>query len=531
MEIIPAPPGVVMLPLGVFFWAFSLYVGRLGRSRLLRDLIVVGLGLGSVMYPYGVIFVGHALGAALAFLAFMALSPPSGGAATLRARAAGGVALGAAVLFEYQLVIVAAAGRLRLLALPAGVLVVLAGPLPFALFLAAYHTVVFGKWALPWGTSPTGFAAYHAKGFPSSRPRGGRSAHMLFAPDLGLFMFSPFLIFGVAGAVHAARGRRAEGVTILGRAAMLLFISSMTFGAAGGARACATSQSPRAVLACGIARTSGGWAGATPPGPHGGIQQPGHRRRSSCRASPRWYSLPPQFPNPVFDCAAARRRGWSHGLGYVLACAAPGALRRQPDLAHASVALGAGGASPPRPALRRCRRGPRWSPACCSCHWRRWRARPRQRRRRPSLRKAIGGPQSPRGVAYGRPGAAQAPEAIELGLEQALGEREQRDVGGARHQRRLLDRVRDRRGAGDHPTATLRTAAEARERPAGLEGVHAGQTEIDERQLGAIPLRQQQPGRQRGGHQPAGVRMPAQHVGQLHAPLSGRSHEQDQPAA
>src|SRR5262249_28896014 len=52
------------LPLVVFLWFFARYVERLTGSPAARDLLVVGLGLGTLMYPYGQIFTGHALAAA-----------------------------------------------------------------------------------------------------------------------------------------------------------------------------------------------------------------------------------------------------------------------------------------------------------------------------------------------------------------------------------------------------------------------------------------------------------------------------------
>ena len=67
---------------------------------------MVGLGLGSMLYPYGVLFVGHAQGAMAAFGAFMALTwdDPAGTARPAPRRlAAAGALAGAAVLFEYQL--------------------------------------------------------------------------------------------------------------------------------------------------------------------------------------------------------------------------------------------------------------------------------------------------------------------------------------------------------------------------------------------------------------------------------------------
>ncbi len=84
-----APPGkrqatfwlrlvAVKLPLAVFFFFFARYVERATRSPLARDLLVVALGLGTLMYPYGNLFVGHALAAAAAFSAFMLLDDTPG---------------------------------------------------------------------------------------------------------------------------------------------------------------------------------------------------------------------------------------------------------------------------------------------------------------------------------------------------------------------------------------------------------------------------------------------------------------------
>jgi hypothetical protein len=43
----------VKLPLALFLWFFARYVERATGSALARDLLVVGLGLGTLMYPYG----------------------------------------------------------------------------------------------------------------------------------------------------------------------------------------------------------------------------------------------------------------------------------------------------------------------------------------------------------------------------------------------------------------------------------------------------------------------------------------------
>ncbi|HEY4186070.1 MAG TPA: hypothetical protein VGP07_13430, partial [Polyangia bacterium] len=66
----------VKLPLLVFLGAFARYVERKTGSALARDLLLVALGLGTMLYPYGGMFVGHALAAAAAFSAFMLIDDP-----------------------------------------------------------------------------------------------------------------------------------------------------------------------------------------------------------------------------------------------------------------------------------------------------------------------------------------------------------------------------------------------------------------------------------------------------------------------
>ena len=61
----------VKLPMLAFFWLFARYVERKTRSGLARDLLLIALGLGTMLYPYGGMFVGHALAAAAAFAAFI----------------------------------------------------------------------------------------------------------------------------------------------------------------------------------------------------------------------------------------------------------------------------------------------------------------------------------------------------------------------------------------------------------------------------------------------------------------------------
>jgi hypothetical protein len=221
----------VALPLVIFLFFFARQVERVTASPAARDLLVVGLGLGTMMYPYGLLFVGHAQAAALLFAGFLCLAagPPTTGRLVLA-----GALVSLSVVFEYPVLFAAlavtgyAAFTLRRRVVP-----FLAGGLGPAVLLGAYHTVLFGR---PWET-PLGhvddpiFREFHRQGvlgFVAPRPEVFLKS--LVSVDYGLFVWSPLLLAGlVAAAVGLrARDRRAERVVIVAVfALMLLFLSGM----------------------------------------------------------------------------------------------------------------------------------------------------------------------------------------------------------------------------------------------------------------------------------------------------------------
>jgi hypothetical protein len=219
----------VGVPIAVFLFFFARWVERVTDAPEARDLLVAGLGLGTMLYPYGVIFVGHALAAALAFSGFMLLERERPGEARAGRLAWAGALVGLSVVFEYQVVFAAvpiaayAFARHR-----RGVLPFLLGALPPAVALGAYQTALFGR---PWETpfshlENPAWGLLHNKArllgmrLPSREALGAT----LFSVSLGLFVFSPFLLVGVAAAVWlAARGPRAEGITVLAVFALMVF--------------------------------------------------------------------------------------------------------------------------------------------------------------------------------------------------------------------------------------------------------------------------------------------------------------------
>src|SRR5262245_18863316 len=165
----------IKLPMCAFLFFFAGYARRVTDSRWAADAAVIALGLGTLLYPYGNMFTGHALAAATAFGAFMLLDDArveQGAEAKPVRMATAGLLAGLTVMFEYQAVLVSVAlavyagvrYRRRLWALAAFV----AGALPPAFALGAYHTVLFGRpWRFPFGNveNPVFARTAHQAGF------------------------------------------------------------------------------------------------------------------------------------------------------------------------------------------------------------------------------------------------------------------------------------------------------------------------------------------------------------------------------
>ncbi len=215
----------VALPLALFFLFFARKVEQQTGSPWARDLLVVGLGLGTMLYPYGLLFVGHAQSAALAFAGFLCLRD--------RRLVLAGLLTGLAVVFEYQALI--AAGVIALYAVVEHrrrALLFFLGALGPALVLAAYHTAIFGR---PWETPLSHvddpiFKLYHGQGFLGfDRPRPVVLVQALFSLDYGIFTFSPLLLAGLGAAGFGLKTARRECLAILGvTVGLLLFLAGMT---------------------------------------------------------------------------------------------------------------------------------------------------------------------------------------------------------------------------------------------------------------------------------------------------------------
>src|SRR5262249_16035926 len=125
----------VALPLAFFLLVFARAVERETGSPVARDLLVLGLGLGTMMYPYRLGFVSHAQTAALLFGGYLA--------ARAKRPALAGLLAGLAVVFEYPALFGAAvvAGYAFYLHRRQSWRFLL-GALGPALLLAAFHTAL-----------------------------------------------------------------------------------------------------------------------------------------------------------------------------------------------------------------------------------------------------------------------------------------------------------------------------------------------------------------------------------------------------
>lgn len=249
----------VMVPMCAFLLVFSSYARRVSRSRGMGDLLLVGVGLGSLIYPYGIHFVGHGLAAALSFGAFMALAPrgtirpareadvleadarearddPGEGEGRGSARRAllAGLLAGLGVVFEYQNILVAALlGIYVAVRRPRLLVPFLVGALPAAVLLGAIHTLCFGRpWAFPYGhlENLEFQTAHHHSGFYGVvGPARAAILGVLFLPGFGFFACSPFLVLAtLAVGASIVRGPRAEGILIAAVAVVLtLFVAGL----------------------------------------------------------------------------------------------------------------------------------------------------------------------------------------------------------------------------------------------------------------------------------------------------------------
>ena len=364
----------VVVPMALFLLLFGRRVESESGSPVARDLLTLGVGLGTLLYPYGLTFVGHAQSAALLFTGFLALTPgtdyttahdPESGRAHSRALpkarlAVAGLLVGLSVVFEYQTLLAAAVVGIYAIwrvrrQLP-GLLWFALGALGPALLLMLYHQALFGSpFSFPYAhLDDEGYRLFHhAQGFMGlGRPRARVIASAFVTADYGLFVFSPFLAVGLLAALAAVVRRRetaalpAHAVTLAVTAVMALFLSGMANWrggwCAGGPRYIAAVV-PFLAFSVALAWKSMSTSrGALAPVARAALGALVLASVFLCGLSGALFPhFPVQFDNPVFDLLLPLvSQGYlSYGLGTLLGLA--GWVGLGPWLLAVAVAVGA----------------------------------------------------------------------------------------------------------------------------------------------------------------------------------------------
>jgi hypothetical protein len=203
---------------------------------------LVAYALGSLAYPYALLFYSHALAAACAGGAFAVAVELGRGERRPRWALAVGLLAGVAVLADYQAIIAAAAvGVYLLLRAPRRAWLAALGAVPPLALLAIYHQACFGS---PFRTGYS-FAPdpAHRLGFLGIvGPNATAFWQALLAPDNGLVTLMPWVLLAMVGAVAILRDparRRAVGAEAVVCAAVavayIVFLGSLVpeFGRGG----------------------------------------------------------------------------------------------------------------------------------------------------------------------------------------------------------------------------------------------------------------------------------------------------------
>ena len=208
----------VLLPTILLLWGIARHLDRVVRSSYVRGAVLVGLGLGSMLFTYAPVFAGHALAAACLGGSWLLLVGRDASRRPLLRVGGAGLLAAWAVVTEYPSAVGALllAGWVVLEEAPRGrpgwrrVAAFVVGTLPAAALLAWFHTAAFGA---PWRTAYTTLENVQ---FVKDIQPGVMGVYLpdvaafwgsFFAPFNGLFFFAPWLLLVVPALWSAGRWR------------------------------------------------------------------------------------------------------------------------------------------------------------------------------------------------------------------------------------------------------------------------------------------------------------------------------------
>ena len=202
---------VVTLPALAFLFWFRQQLFFFSEDRNAVHTGLVAYGLASPALPYALQYMSHALTAATAattFLLCVRLVRARPQRPTRTALAAGFFA-SACVMLEYQgFIAIACIGVYLLLSSPArwrDSLLFVAGGIPLAIILGAYHKAAFGA---PWRTGYSFHSDVFEEGvFGTIGPNSKAMFHTLTSPANGMLMLTPWVILALLGAATVLSNR------------------------------------------------------------------------------------------------------------------------------------------------------------------------------------------------------------------------------------------------------------------------------------------------------------------------------------
>ncbi len=248
---------------------YDLALGLTGSSAA-AAVAALGYALGSPIWGLSTTIMGHAAVAALFVIALWSIGRAGQGGRTWPALL-GGIALGYAVVVEYQAVLAGGAialwgawhwrahpERVRLMALA------VAGGIAGLLPLLAYNLIAFGTPFRIGYSGVQGFEGMRQGLFGLTVPRLSVLVEILFGDRRGLVWVAPVLVLAVPGLATLAEARRTRGI---GLAAIAVVVTGLLVNAAyvywdgGNATGPRHAMAMAGVLALGLAPF---WAGLRP---------------------------------------------------------------------------------------------------------------------------------------------------------------------------------------------------------------------------------------------------------------------------